>query len=176
MSARDAPLFDRAEVAHARALRRRVGRPGTPPRPWTRTFSELLGIRLYEFLLAGNRGPYRQPPSMHVWRGQRQTHNDCFRRPAGATAGMQVLSRRPPRPSDGLDAKGKFKTTPAARYPPDLCAAIANLFVERWVSVVADGGRAPTEVPVVPWRHHLFPTELIDKLRLKANSPSFPQQ
>ena len=76
----------------------------------------------------------------------------------------------------GLDGSGKFRTRPAARYPPDLCAAFAKVFVERWLSVVANGGRAPIDVPGVPWSQQLFPPVLVSQLMLKSKSQSYPQQ
>ena len=82
----------------------------------------------------------------------------------------------PHAPLIGLDGKGKFKTTPAACYPPDLCATIADLFVKQWVSVAAHGGRVSIDVPGVPWMQHLFPAELMSRLSQKANSQSYPQQ
>ena len=57
----------------------------------------------------------------------------------------------------GLDWRGHFKTTPAARYPPALCTALAEVFVERLSIARAHhyfkpyAPRKPTNITLSPW-------------------------
>lgn len=61
----------------------------------------------------------------------------------------------------GVDAFGKFHTTPAAKYPQGLCEAIADCFFTTWLAVRAKGferPRAPKRVTdsfTNPWGQQL---------------------
>lgn len=96
----------------------------------------------------------------------------------------------------GLDSCGKFRTTPAAKYPPKLCEVLAEVFFDRWLAVRDHSYSRPCSPQVSceqfesPWNGRQciawpwpqpspnFLAQLIETINCRKVHPSFakPQQ